>query len=182
MKTLFTVTTLFFTAALFAQDANLNDDITNFNRETIYRLNILSPSVEIEKDITDNISILGNIGVGIAIASRSNSGSTQTDFLFPVILEASGRYYINFKRRADKGKITQYNSGNFIGLNLIKVFESTGDISRVDGQTIITPVYGLQRTYRDILTFTFEAGPSFDFEDNGSGFGAYVGVQIGFTL
>jgi hypothetical protein len=185
MKSLLSlITALLLSTICYAQLPDQDLSKTDFEDETIYRLNVLSPSFEVEKDVSKNISIVGNIGVGISINGSSVRGKSETDFLFPVFLKASARHYTNFNRRIEKGRNIKYNSGNFVGINLIKNFGATGDISRVDSQSTITATYGLQRTYRDFLNFTFEAGPSYDFENtkSNSAIVFYLGVQIGFTL
>ncbi|AZQ43414.1 hypothetical protein [Nonlabens ponticola] len=164
------------TSTGLSQDQNKLD----YADETIFRLNVLTPSAEVEHDITENFSLLANVGVGLSITVEEINNETESDFLFPLILEGSGRYYTNFNRRLEKGRNIQYNSGNFIGLNLTQVIGVEGDISRVDDQTVLSATYGLQRTYQDFLNFTFEAGPSYDLED--SDVSLYIGVQIGFTL
>jgi len=182
MKQIFSLAVFLFSLISIAQTSDQNLSSTDFNQETIFRLNVLSPSAEIEHDLTDKISILGNAGVGLSITTVDFGNETKTDFLFPLFLEASTRYYYNFDRRIEKGRNIQYNSGNYIGLNFTKGFEATGDVSRVEPQSILSAVYGLQRTYQDFLNFTFEAGPGYDFQENDNGFTIYVGVQIGFTL
>lgn len=81
----------------------------------------------------------------------------------PFQIELASRYYTNFKRRLEKGRTIKNNSGNYIALSFVNVFETVNDNVRVDDATALIGSYGIQRTYWKHLNLNFQTGLGYDF-------------------
>jgi len=167
MKQLFSLATaLLLSTISFAQVPDQNLSKADFDDEIIYRLNLLTPSFEIEKDVAKNISLLANVGVGIGYYSAYGLRENRNGFIFPLQAELAGRYYTNFNRRLEKGKAIENNSGNYIALSFANIFEAENDDVRVDSSSSLIAAYGIQRTYWKHFNLNFQTGLGYDFQQN----------------
>ncbi len=131
----------------------------DYGNETIYKINLLSPGVEIEKDLFKEFSGVLNVGVfPYVFYSDSFLFEERSGILFPLFIDAQFRYYTNFQRRLEKGKSIKNNSGNFLSLKLSHYFEAENDEATFDSGSILGVVYGIQRTYWSHLHLTLEMG------------------------
>nr|WP_299384730.1 hypothetical protein [Allomuricauda sp.] len=95
------------------------------------------------------------------------------------------RHYYNFQRRADLGKRIAENSGNYIaptvglqsGTAVIGDLDYTSDFFGVAGA-----VYGLQRVGKKGLSFRFEVGPAYFFDEFDDDFGLFLAIKLGWVV
>ncbi|PRP67495.1 DUF3575 domain-containing protein [Nonlabens agnitus] len=162
---LFTATALLLSAFTFAQIPDQNRSKTDFQNETIYRVNLLlTPNLEIEKDVTKDISILASAGFGIGYYNSYRLSEREGNFIFPFQIELATRYYTNFNRRLEKGKTIENNSGNYVALSFANVFEAENDDVRVEPGSALIGAYGIQRTYWKHFNLNFQTGLGYDFQ------------------
>ncbi|WP_055411190.1 hypothetical protein [Nonlabens sp. YIK11] len=166
MKRLLSLTAALLLSTLsFAQVQDQNRSKTDFQNETIYRVNLLlTPNLEIEKDVTKDISLLASAGVGIAIYGNNSFGNNEVGLIFPFQIELATRYYTNFNRRLEKGKTIENNSGNYVALSFANVFEAENDDVRVEPGSALIGAYGIQRTYWKHFNLNFQTGLGYDFQ------------------
>lgn len=72
-----------------------------------------------EKAVSHSITINGEVGyvAGFAYSYSSTFGDELT-YVFTTELNLEGWYYYNFKRRIKKGKNTDNNGANYLGLQM----------------------------------------------------------------
>ncbi len=182
MKQLFSLTTVLLLSIFsHAQVSDRDFSKSDFSNETIYRFNLLlTPNFEIEKDVTEDISILANAGVGIYYYEQNNFFSNSEGFLFPFQFEIAGRYYTNFNRRLNLGKTIINNSGNYIGASYINSFETENDDVILYGSSGLLGNYGIQRTYWKHFNLNFQTGLGYDFQQ-GEAIGQLI-LKLGYTF
>jgi hypothetical protein len=164
----------------YAQVPNQDLTKTDFDDETIYRLNLLYPSFEIEKDVAKNISILANAGVGVIYYNQSGFFGDAEGFILPLQFELAGRYYTNFNRRLNKGKTIANNSGNYVALSFVNVLEAENEEVIVRGTSSLIGAYGIQRTYWKHFNLNFQTGLGYDFEQ--SEVAGQLILKLGYTF
>ncbi|WP_090754927.1 hypothetical protein [Nonlabens sp. Hel1_33_55] len=142
----------------FAQDLDQNLSRSDFQDETIYRLQILPLGIEVEKDVYKDLSVLANLGgVPLYLGRETEFNSGTSGFTVIPFIDLQARYYTNFKRRLELGKSIKYNSGNFIGIKTTQYFSDFGNLNSNEAN-LTGFIYGLQRTYGDHWHLNFEAG------------------------
>ncbi|WP_194851821.1 hypothetical protein [Nonlabens antarcticus] len=181
MKLLITLASaLLLCTICFAQTQDQLRSKSDFSNETIYRLNLLYPSFEIEKDVSENISILGNAGFGVVYYNQSGFFGDAEGLILPLQFELSGRYYTNFNRRLDKGKTIANNSGNYIALSFVNVLEAENDEVIVESTSALMAAYGIQRTYWKHFNLNFQTGLGYDFQQSEAA-GQLI-LKLGYTF
>lgn len=172
---------LLLSAISLAQAPDQNLSKSDFDEETIYRLNLIYPSFEIEKDVTNNISLLANAGVGVIYYDQGGFFSENVEgFIFPFQFELAGRYYTNFNRRLSKGKTIENNSGNYVALSFANSLETENDEVIVEGLSSLLAAYGIQRTYWNHFNLNFQTGLGYDF--NQSEVAVQLILKLGYTF
>lgn len=73
----------------------------------------------------------------------------------------SYRYYYNLEKRAENNRKTDYNSGNYLGLEVSSMFPRMFDKQNdYDYQIMITPNWGIQRNPGKSTNGEFAVGPA----------------------
>jgi len=161
--------------------------LTSFSQETTtnsqFSLNLLAPSAEYELAVSDNSTVDMNLGVGFAYHKSSYSG--EAFGIYPGF-EAQYRYYYNFEKRADKGKKTSENSGNYIAgvASLTGGKPIIGDLEYAnDYGGFIGPAWGLQRVYNSGFKLNLNLGIGMGFNDAGDTYlTPLFGLQLGWLV
>jgi hypothetical protein len=162
-----------------------NNSKADFSNETIYRVNVLSPGIEIEQDLNKNLSFVGNFGVFPAFYSQGGVFNKRREGIVWVpFIDLQGRYYTNFDRRLDKGKSIENNSGNFLALKLTNYFSSKNSEATTEALTLAGIVYGIQRTYWNHLNLSFESGviANLNADQKDNTVLPWISLQIGYTF
>jgi hypothetical protein len=85
----------------------------------------------------------------------------KTGFALTPEISVSPKYYYNLSSRAEKGKNSSHNSGNYIALKVGYLPNwfviSNSDIS-VNESLIIVPSYGLRRSFSKNFNYEFRVG------------------------
>jgi hypothetical protein len=158
MKTLFTTLSFLFTFTLFAQDVTVTPSITSLqaNLGAIYLVH--------EKGLSDDITL--RLEAGIRQQFHYTSPETLASYygLRP-ILGVGARHYYNLNKRAEKGKRTENNSGNFVGIIAqyrpdFFVYNSNENIN-ASNYVDATAQWGIRRQIGRRFDFEFTAGLNF---------------------
>lgn len=111
-----------------------------------------------ESKLSNSIALRSELGLDAAIFSESFVG-TQSFIMVPAIT-LEPRWYYNLKRRVDKGKRIDGNSGNFVSLKTTYhpdlVIGSLGDNTVFISDISFIPTYGIRRNIGE--HFNYEAG------------------------
>jgi len=154
--------------------------------EKILRLNFINPGIEIEWPIFNKSTISTNIGIGYG-GSFPELTSTSSGWLYMVspFLDIEYKYIYNQKKRFEKGKSMEYNSGNYWGIRLLsRGKDIISNVTRTDNIDFsIAPVWGLQRNYGKIHLL-FDVGPVYYFDSKGNCgiFPIVVQLNVGYNL
>jgi len=121
-----------------------------------------------ETALSNSITLRSELGFGFAYSSSSISGTEQWAVVPTVIVEP--RYYYNLNRRTRLKKRTDWNSGNYLSLNLgyeLGAFAITSKDTEVFSSVHLIPMYGFRRNMGAKFNFemAFGIGGAWTFED-----------------
>jgi hypothetical protein len=161
------------------------------NKETplknVFRINAISPGVELELPISNKSTIAINPGIGIhgSYLNLDYTNSGITYYVSP-FMDLSYKKIYNLEKRASKGKNTDYNSGNYWGLRLLtnfKEFESKNILRKDDMSFEFGPTCGIQRAYGKMhLLFDVGSVYYFDTKGNNGFFPIMLQLNVGFNM
>ncbi|OXA93990.1 hypothetical protein [Flavobacterium hercynium] len=121
-----------------------------------FKINVLFPGFVYEHGFTTKNTLHSEFYLGFGYSNNSEKGENWP--LFPTISEQF-RHYYNLTKRADKGKKTRYNSGNFVALNATYYFPSfLINENEYTSSFLLGPVWGLQRTYKGAFNIGLNGG------------------------
>ncbi|MFT3738654.1 MAG: hypothetical protein QM786_07830 [Breznakibacter sp.] len=155
--------------------------------EKVFRVNALSPGIELELPVSSKSIIAVNPGIGISGSynnlSYTNSGVTY--FVSP-FLDLSYRKLYNLESRTAKGKNISGNSGNYWGMRLLtnfKEFESENVIRKDNMDFAFGPTWGIQRS-SGCFHLLFDVGSVYYFDTKGNNgfFPVMLQLNIGWNL
>lgn len=138
--------------------------------ENLLTATILSPGISYEMATGNKFTIKLKATVFPAFSYSSGvllNGRSHFSFTPTPLLSAEGRYYYNFKHRAEAGKNIKRNSANYFAVSG-KYGYSIETYYPENGSTIKTTtavydagiVWGLQRNYKNRFSIDFNIGPS----------------------
>ncbi|RDY60811.1 hypothetical protein [Flagellimonas nanhaiensis] len=145
-------------------------------------LNFLLPGVVYEHGISNNSTITAEATIGLAYR---DSDFFDSGFGIYPIGKVQYRHYYNFQRRLEKGKNISRNTGNYIA-PMLAVQGGKAVVGDLDYASDyfggIGAVYGLQRTGRKGLSFRFEVGPAYFFDELDNDFGLFMALKLGWVV
>ncbi|WP_189604930.1 hypothetical protein [Salinimicrobium marinum] len=148
-----------------------------------FSVSFLLPGLEYETVLSDKTTIDFRVGTGFTFAMGKSIG---TQFGIYPNFHTQYRYYYNFEKRADKGKNTSNNSGNYFALNggLYGGKPLIGEIEyNMNYGAEIGPVWGIQRVYKSGFKLDLHLGLGYSFNDLGnSGFSSLISFRLGWLL
>jgi len=138
-----------------AQEASVEKSIWGI------RVGIPPIAVSNETGLTKSITLLSEFGFGFAWSSSSGLfvNNTTSWAVIPVV-NIEPRYYYNLKKRLEKGKRIDGNSGNFLALSagFSPDFGITSDNVDLDSELFVIPMWGLKRNLGKNFTFESAVG------------------------
>ena len=155
--------------------------------QTIFRVNALSPGIELELPLNQVSSLSINSGIGISGSyknlSYTNSGITY--FISP-FMDLSYKKFYNIDKRLGKNKNILGNSGNYWGIRLLsnfKEFKSENIIRKDNIDFAFGPTWGIQRAFSN-FHFLFDVGSVYYFDTKGNSgfFPIMIQLNIGYDL
>lgn len=150
-------------SVLFINAVQAQSDAPVSVEKNQFKINMLLPGFVYEHGFDAKNTLYSEVSLGLGFSSNSNNSNFA---IFPNINEQF-RHYYNLEKRADKGKRTARNSGNFLALNAIYNFESIStnkDYRESVPSFTIAALWGLQRTYKGRFNLEFNVGPGVNFD------------------
>ncbi len=155
--------------------------------QSIFRINALSPGLELEMPISKTSTLAINPGIGIngSYANLSYANSGILYFISPFI-DVSYKEFYNIDKRLAKGKSIAGNAGDYVGIRLLsnfKEFKAENIIRKDNVDFALGPVWGIQRALGNIH-FLFDVGPVYYFDTKGNGgfFPIMLQLNVGFNV
>lgn len=159
----------------FSSIAQNNSEVS----KSIFSVNFLIPSVELETRISRKTTLDLSGGIGFGLVSTPRDG---TDVGFFPVFSTQYRYYYNLDKRLRKGKKVSENSGNYLAAvgEIMSGKPIIGDLEFVnDYSAVVGAVWGLQRYYNSGFKLDLNLGGGYGFNDIGA---SYLTPVIGFKL
>lgn len=129
-----------------------------------FKINLLFPGFVYEHGFSEENTLYSEASLGFGYKYSDYYDKSDT-YIVPIITEQF-RHYYNLEKRANKGKRTERNSGNYLALNASYFFKPlSGDteyFSYVPSSTVAA-VWGLQRTYKGRFNLEFNIGAGVNF-------------------
>ena len=163
-----------------AQEKN-NDNLDNFGK---VELGFHGLSLGYDLPISNKFVWENALGAGMGMNAESNSASYSLDFTRPVpFLKSSLKFVYNIRKRIEKGKITENNSGNYLALQTKYSF-GKADSYTLNSSMLTEIHWGLQRSLGGNFIFKTHIGLGFvrDFDNNSTGFSPTFGLVFGYRL
>ncbi len=154
-------------------------------RSTQWNINILQPSVNFEKSLTDNQSVAFDLGLTGLASSIGKEPQDAIAYSINPYLSGSFRNYYPRKRVQ---KELRANSGNYIGVITGYNFGAIADnqdsgTTELSNSFFLGPVWGIQRNYQSGIHFGLSLGPGFAVGQNTDLVFTGVGqFQLGFVI
>ncbi|CAM3410375.1 DUF3575 domain-containing protein [Flavobacterium chungbukense] len=146
-----------------------------------FKINLLLPGFVYEHGFNAKNTLYSEASLGFGFQANSNNSNFA---IFPNINEQF-RYYYNLEKRAEKGKRTARNSGNYVAANAVYSFGSisTNDNYREASSSFtLGALWGLQRTYKGRFNLEFNAGPGVNFDEYDSEFVPIINFTLGWVI
>lgn len=150
--------------------------------KNLFKINLLLPGVVYEHGFDTKNTLYSEISLGVGYESNSFFGTNWS--YYPTINEQF-RHYYNLEKRANKGKRTINNSGNFYGLNAIYYFESINSNDNFlpsDPSFTIAPVWGFQRTYKHKFNLNLNGGLGYNVSKDENKFVPVLNFTLGWVI
>jgi hypothetical protein len=166
----------------FAQIVTSTAQNSTSTEENLFKINLLLPGFVYEHGFTAKNTLYSELSFGIGYESSSFYGTNWS--YYPSINEQF-RHYYNLEKRANKGKRTNGNSGNFYGLNAIYHFESINsndDFLPTDPSFTIAPIWGFQRTYKRKFNLNLNGGVGYNINNEENKFVPVLNFTLGWVI
>lgn len=150
-------------ASAMAQQRRGSSELTN----GLFSLYMLTPGFSYEQKLARNMSVSVNVQLSFQLAYQNNNGFTQSYYAIRPYVNPIFRYYYNLEKRAQAGKYTNRNSGNFVGFTATRFLPTWAEggtaFLRNDRPVdaldfIVGPIWGIQRTQANDFTIDFSLG------------------------
>lgn len=159
---------------------------TEKNLQKVFRINLISPGLELELPVSGKSTVAVNPGMGVhgSYLNLDYTASGITYYISP-FLDLSYKKIYNQQKRISKGKNIDYNSGNYWGFRLLtnfKEIKSHNIIRKDDLSFDFGPTWGIQRSYGK-MHLLFDIGPVYYFDSKGNNgfFPIMLQLNIGFN-
>lgn len=164
----------------FSLTAQNNPEVS----KSIFSVNFLIPSVELETRISEKTTLDLSGGIGFGLSAGTMEDGTEIG-LFPVF-STQYRYYYNLEKRARKSKKVSQNSGNYVAAagEIMGGKPIFGDLEYLnDYSALVGAVWGLQRYYNSGFKLDLNLGAGYGFNDLGDSYiSPVVGLKLGWLI
>jgi putative salt-induced outer membrane protein YdiY len=170
-------------AFLFINAVKAQDEAVTSVQKNQFKINMLFPGFVYEHGFSAKNTLYSEVSLGLGYSY--NSYYDESNVFFAPLISEQFRHYYNLEKRANKGKRTAYNSGNFIALNAQYNFRS---ISTNDKYGEYVPsftaaaLWGLQRTYKGKFNLEFNIGPGVNFDKYDTEFVPVGNFTLGWVI
>ena len=151
------ITLLFLVLSIVIKAQEVKKATSNFN----FKIGLIGTWVAYEHALNKNLTINSEIGYVGAILKGTNGN--RLDYIFKPMYNVEPRYYYNFDKRIDKGKKTNNNAANYLGLSFI--YSSGNELTNTSIQAresfVILPRWGFNRNLSPSINFEFAIGTGY---------------------
>ena len=162
MKHTILTLTLLFSIISYSQSDNFETAVT-------FKFGAIGVWISGEVPLSEKMMLNAEFGQEGGIYKNTFNG--EAEFIFTNTLSLEPRYFYNRDSRKEKGKSNNLNSGNYLGLELIRVPDwlTVGTDDRdvqIEQSFSIIPKIGMKREIANIMTFELAGGIGYQFNDN----------------
>lgn len=171
--------TLVLEGSLHAQELS---GTTSALSQNLWKADILAPGQVYEHRVDHRLTVAINPSLGIGYAYGGTFGSV---WVVQPTVDVQLRRYYNLERRADKGKVTDGNSGSFFALSVFGATPTLTDTEAFGSNYHfgIGPLWGFQRTYDNNFNVSLQLGPVYSRNTSGEqGVLPQINLGLGFVL
>lgn len=149
-----------------------------------FKINMLFPGFVYEHGFSAKNTLYSEVALGVSY-SYSSFYDKGNLYLYPLINEQF-RHYYNLEKRANKGKRTANNSGNYLalsaGYNFSPIAQTNSQYFNYIGSSTVSVLWGLQRTYKGKFNLEFNVGPGVSFDKYETEFVPAGNFTLGWVL
>lgn len=130
-----------------------------------FKINMLFPGFVYEHGFSEKNTLYSEVALGLGYSYSDYYG--ESNILIAPLITEQFRHYYNLQKRANKGKRTERNSGNYLALNASYYFKPISGKSEHYSyvpSTAVAVLWGLQRTYKGRFNLEFSVGPGVQFD------------------
>ncbi|WPO78610.1 hypothetical protein [Flavobacterium sp. KACC 22761] len=160
MKKIYFLMLLFAGSYVHAQDEAAVSVVKNQ-----FKINVLFPGFVYEHGFSEKNTLYSEATVGLG--TSHSDYYDESDTYVAIGITEQFRHYYNLQKRANKGKRTERNSGNYLAFNATYYSKPiAGDKAYFNyvPSTVIAVLWGLQRTYKGKFNLEFSVGPGIQFD------------------
>lgn len=179
--------TLIFALAIFSigiLNAQSSDDGTVSVENAVQTINLLPLSYAYEGKINNNSTYYVLGGFGFNASANDFNGELEINTYLNPKLKAQYRSYYNLDSRANKGKRTETNTGNYWGGLLNVEFPPIAGDQDIesDYSVVVAPMWGLQRNTSGRFSFNLNLGYGIQVASGGVAGIPVIDMTLGFVL
>ncbi|MFH7018798.1 hypothetical protein [Flavobacterium sp. FlaQc-47] len=148
-----------------------------------FKINLLSPGFVYEHGFDSKNTLYSELNLGVGYVHSDYYDETSW-YILPVINEQF-RHYYNLEKRAEKGKRTARNSGNFVAGSVYYNFKSFNTYERYgnyDPSLTLAALWGFQRTYKGRFNLEVHLGPGVNFDKYDTEFVLISNLTLGWVI
>ncbi|CAC9976190.1 MULTISPECIES: hypothetical protein [Flavobacterium] len=160
-----------------------SQDATTSVSKNQFKVNVLFPGFVYEHGFTEKNTLYSEVSLGFGY--RKSSYYYESTWSFYPMINEQFRHYYNLEKRADKGKRTAYNSGNFLALNAtynFKPISTNNNFGEYAPSFTLAPVWGLQRTYNGKLNLELHLGAGINVDKYNTEFAPVANFTLGWVI
>ena len=169
---------VFFTITIQAQE-----EAPTSVEKNQFKINFLFPGFIYEHGFDTKNTLYSEIG--LALGYRYDSYYGESNVYFVPLINGQFRHYYNLEKRANKGKRTAYNSGNFIAMSATYNFQSIStnkNYGEYTSSLTIAPLWGFQRTYKRKFNLELNLGAGVNFDQFDTEFTPVANFTLGWVI
>ncbi len=159
--------------------AQNNYDSDKINKHTI-KVNYLTPGAEYEGKVLEDFTV--SFRAGLNFHGIFPNGIGERDSKVRPYGTIQVRRYYRTKETSNKGKKLIGNSGDFFGLRAVYTYTNGFNFTNEFTENyvlLVGPMYGLQRTFQNKLTWSFHVGGGAYLAGASLAAAPFVGLSIG---
>ncbi|GEM_PF-7028867 len=133
---------------------------------SVTRVEFMTVGVSHEMALSKKHTVFGKMGLlsaarsAVVFADRGRSGINA--HWYPVV-DLQYRMYTNLTKRAEKGRPTAANSGNYLAFKTLATLPEQFRNYELDDSVWLGPIWGMQRQLNERLNIDFAAGLGYQF-------------------
>ena len=153
--------------------------------KSVTNISILSPAITHEIAVSPRQTILIGAELGIIAKYRIANGIENSFATLIPQIKADFRHYYNFEKRLAKGKNIDKNSGNYLALRTMYIFDpvvNKENFPNYNNGLALGGVWGIQRIYKSGIYFGLSIGGGFIFGDEKFDTTGMGDIHLGFNI